>query len=56
VKDGKAVLKKADGMVIAVPLERLSFKDRKFIADNSRPASPANPQAARKNQVASRAA
>ena len=32
VKDGKAILKKTDGKVIAVPLDRLSAADRRYLA------------------------
>jgi hypothetical protein len=34
VMDGKVVLQKKDGLFIKVPLEQLSEKDRKFIAEN----------------------
>lgn len=32
VKDGKVMLKKSDGKIISVPLDRLSKKDRDFVA------------------------
>lgn len=35
VEQGKAMLKKADGKIVGVPLERLSQEDREFVASQS---------------------
>ncbi len=35
VKDGKVLLKKSDGEIVAVPLDRLSREDREFVAAQS---------------------
>jgi len=43
IKDGKAVLKKADGEVVAVPIDRLSRDDRQYLASLRQPDSAAAP-------------
>ena len=44
LKDGRAVLKRADGRTITVPLERLSDKDLEYAQRQNRAASPATKQ------------
>jgi hypothetical protein len=38
VRDGKVLLRKQDGKVISVPLDRLSDRDRQFVSEHSAPA------------------
>lgn len=45
VKDGQAQLKKADGTVIAVPVDKLSEADQKHLTNLSAPKPPAVPPA-----------
>ena len=41
VKEGKVMLKKADGKIVAVPLDRLSKEDQDFVAEHPQPGEPA---------------
>ncbi|MDK1032452.1 MAG: SHD1 domain-containing protein, partial [Planctomycetia bacterium] len=43
VEDGKALLKKTDGKVVAVPLEKLSDADRAHIASLQKPVETPEP-------------
>jgi mono/diheme cytochrome c family protein len=41
VRAGKAIIEKADGSIISVPVEKLSTADQEFLKSQSKPATPA---------------
>jgi hypothetical protein len=54
VEDGKVKLKRADGKIVAVPLDRLSQEDQDFIAQQGKTAAASNPAPSQAKSSAAR--